>query len=379
MANKDYYKILGVERGASKEEIKKAYKKLAKKYHPDVNGDADAAEKFKEINEAASVLGDDQKRAQYDQFGSSGSQFSGFDYGGFDFSNFTEGMGGFDFGDIFDAFFGGGFSGMRSRRGPRRGRDLRYDLEINLDDAYRGAEKTITLQRLTKCEVCDGTGARSKADIEECPDCHGTGYTQRTQRTIFGMMSTRTSCRTCGGTGTYITAPCSACKGEGRTRQSSEIEVKIPAGISSGSRLRIVGGGEAGEAGAMPGDLFIVIHVKNHPLFERHGDDILMEAPISYIQAALGDEIDVPTIDGKAILKIPAGTQSHTVFRMKGKGMPSIEGYGRGSQLVRVVVQVPKRLTPDQKRILKEFSDVSGDKVKAPHKGLFKKIKEVFE
>lgn len=351
---KDYYEILGVSRDASKEEIKKAYKKLAKKYHPDLNKDnPEAADKFKEINEAASVLGDDQKRQQYDQFGSAGEQFSGEGgFGGFDFSDFMSG-GSFDFGDIFDQVFGGGR--RRQRAGPRRGSDLRYDLEIELEDAVFGAKKEIIVPRLETCTKCRGSGAENESDIETCSQCKGTGRMTQTRRTPFGIFQSTTVCNKCRGQGKYIKNECSMCDGTGLVKKTRKIEIEIPPGADDGNQLRVSGEGEAGPKGGPQGDLYVFIHVKPHKIFERRDDDLFLEMPVSFATAALGGEIEVPTIDGKAKLKIPAGTQPGTVFRMKSKGVPSLRGYGRGSQNIQVNVQVPKKLSSKQKKLIREF------------------------
>jgi len=371
--SKDYYKILGVEKNATKEEIKKAYKKLAKKYHPDVSKDPDAAEKFKEVSEAASILGDDEKRQQYDQFGTNYEQFTGH---GFDFSDFGFDFGGgfeesvFDFGDVFDRLFGGGYSPFSSRRkrGPRRGADLRYDMEITLEDAAFGAVKHISIPRLSKCKKCDGTGAKSKSDIISCPDCDGAGVMRKTQRTPFGMFATTTTCQRCHGQGKTVKEPCSSCDGTGVVKETRKLEIKIPKGAEEGTNLRLRGEGEAGEKGADTGDLYVVLHVAEHNVFQREGDDIYVKVPVMFTTAALGGEIDVPTLDGKAKLKIPEGTQNNTVFRMKEKGIPYLHGDGIGSELVEVVIDVPKRLSKKQKQLLKDF-EKEGKK-----KGFFKKV-----
>ncbi|MBI2650364.1 molecular chaperone DnaJ [Candidatus Woesearchaeota archaeon] len=363
---KDYYKTLGVSKNASKEEIKAAYKKLAKQYHPDLNKSHDAAEKFKEINEAAAVLGDDSKRAQYDQFGTAGEQFQG-GFSGFDFSDFMSDIGGFgmDFDSIFENFFGGT---QRARR-RQRGSDLRYDLEIELEDAAFGAAKTINVPRLEVCEKCSGTGAESKSDIITCPDCNGRGVTTRTQRTPFGLFSTTTTCRKCQGQGKYIKNECPECDGKGAVRKTRKIEVKIPEGAVDGTNLRIQGEGEAGEKGMPAGDLYIVIHVRQHRIFEKHGNDIYVKVPVSFAIAALGSSIEVPTLKGKANLKIPAGTQSNTVFRMKGLGIPDLHSHHVGDQHVEVFITVPEKLTKKQKELLEEFE--KENKGKGLFKGVF--------
>jgi molecular chaperone DnaJ len=365
--DKDYYKILGVDKNATKEEIKKAYKQLAKKYHPDLNTDnPQASEKFKEINEAAAVLGDDEKRAQYDQFGSTYEQFSGgrgFDFSdfGFDTGGFSGGM--FDFGDIFDQLFGAGFGGgRRVRRTSRRGSDLRYDVEITLEEAAEGVEKHISIPKLSTCERCGGTGARSDSDIVECPDCGGSGVVRKTQRTPFGMFSTTTTCRKCHGQGKYIKEECPICDGTGVVKETRKLEINIPAGAEEGTNLRIRGEGEAGQKSAESGDLFIVVHVKEHDIFERHGDDIFVEIKISFTTAALGGEVQVPTIKGKAKLSIPSGTQAGTVFKMRDLGIPYLHGSGRGDELVKVEIDIPKRLSSRQKALLHDFEKETGKK-----------------
>jgi len=375
---KDYYETLGVGRGASREEIKKAYKRLAKKYHPDVNkDDPDAEKKFKEINEAAAILGDEEKRRQYDAMGhdafaqgARGGAGAGFN--GFDFSGFSTGA---NFDDIFenldDIFgFGSAFGGRRSSRS--RGADLRYDLRITLEEAAFGAKRRISIRKRSVCSVCKGSGGKR---VESCATCHGTGYVRQTRRTPFGMFQTKSACPSCGGSGTVILEPCPACDGSGTVLESKELEVEIPAGVEDGSRLRIPGEGEAAGHGGRAGDLYIFISVKPHPVFERHGNDIYLEAPITFSQATFGAEIELPTLDGKAKLKIPAGTQSGTLFRLRGKGVGSLHGRGRGDQLVRVSVVTPKRLTKNQERLLKELAEEFGDP-SAPQKGLFARLKD---
>ncbi len=357
---KDYYKTLGVSQNASQEEIKKAYKNLAKKYHPDINkSDPTASEKFKEINEAASVLGDEKKRAQYDRFGTASEGFgagsSGFDFSDFGFSDF-----GFDFEDIFDTFFSRGF-GRRSR-GPKRGADLRYDLEITLEESASGAKKTIVVPRMEKCPECSGTGAEKGSEISKCDRCNGAGRIRETRRTPFGLFSTTAACPKCRGEGTVIEKPCSECDGTGRVHKERKIEINIPKGIDHGNELRIPGGGEAGIKNGTAGDLYIVIHIKPHDTFQRKGNDLYCEVPVSFAQAALGSEIEVPTLDGKAKLKIPPGTQTGTVFRMKGKGIPSLNSFGAGSQNVEIVIQTPRKLTKKQKELLHEFEKESKKK-----------------
>ncbi len=367
---KDYYEILGVSKDASKEEIKKAYKKLAKKYHPDLNKeDPDAAEKFKEVNEAASVLGDDDKRRHYDQFGTSDSSFQQ-DFSGSDFSDF---MSSFDFDSIFDNFFnGGGFFGglggrRRSGRSVGRGSDLRFDLELTLEEAAFGVKKTIKLNKLERCPGCNGTGAASDSDVKTCSRCKGTGQLNEQRRTPFGVFITTGTCDVCGGTGKEIKNKCKECHGTGNVEKSKNMKVEIPAGVDSGNRLRVEGEGEAGTRGGPNGDLYVVIHVRSHDTFERKGNDIAMGTKISFAQAALGTEISVPTLDGKAKLKIPEGTQPGTIFRIKNKGITNLNGYGNGDQYVRVDVEVPSKLTKRQRELLEEFDSTAPKK----KKGLF--------
>ncbi|MBW2991367.1 molecular chaperone DnaJ [Candidatus Woesearchaeota archaeon] len=363
---KDYYNILGVDKNASKAEIKKAYKRLAKKFHPDLNKESGSEEKFKEINEAASVLGDDNKRKQYDAYGPDafkyagaggpGAGFGGFDFSGFDFSDF--GFDRFDFDSIFDTFFGGGSFDSRGSRSPFRrarasgGRDLAYDLSITLEEASKGVRKKIKVTKNYVCKECDGKGGTG---IASCPDCNGTGMYQETRRTVFGVFQTRTSCRACNGTGESVKHACKECEGTGRVRKTKTIEVDVPAGIMDNAKLRVGGEGEAGFRGAHSGDLYLLIHVKNHDLFERHGDDLVLEQNISFSQAALGDKIKVPTIDGEASLKIPSGTQPGTILKMKGKGVKHLHGFGRGDQLVKMNISIPKKLNRKQEKLLKEF------------------------
>ena len=355
---KDYYKTLGVSKDSTKEEIKKAYKNLAKKYHPDLNKDnPDAEAKFKEVNEAASILADDEKRSKYDQYGTADGQ-------GFDFSNVR----GHDFDSIFESFFGGGGGGFGDvfggggGRGPRRGHDLRYDLEISLEEAAKGIIKDISIPHMVKCPDCKGTGAENPSDIIECPDCQGNGFVRRTARTPFGIFQTQSACPRCKGKGTAIERLCPRCRGEAKVSKTSKIELKIPAGSENGTNLRIQGGGEAGDRGADQGDLYVVIHITPHKIFERHGNDLFLEIPISFVQAALGAIVEIPILDGKADLKIPAGTQTGTILKMRNKGIPSLHGSGQGDQLVKLNIETPRKLTKKQKELLKEFDKTSKKK-----------------
>ena len=372
---KDYYKTLGVDKNASKADIKKAYKKLAKKYHPDLNpDDAEAAEKFKEINEAAAILGDEEKRRQYDQFGTTAEGFRGFGAQGFDFSDFMQDIGGFgfDFDSIFDRFFGGGGGFSRRRRaGPRRGADLESDVEITLEEAAKGIKKDIVVPRLEHCDKCNGTGAESPSDIVTCPECNGSGVSKRTQRTPFGMFMTTTTCGKCKGTGKFIKKECAVCDGTGLVRKTRKVEVPIPKGIDTGTTVRKRGEGEAGESGAPQGDLYVNVYVKEHDVFEREGDNLNVTVSIPFTVAALGGKIEVPTLFGKESLAIPTGTQSNTVFELKGKGLPHLNSDYKGSEKVEIVVKVPKKLTKKQKELLKEFEKES--KKKGFLKGVFGK------
>ncbi len=379
---KDYYETLGVERGASKEDIKKAYKRLAKEYHPDLNKeDPDAEKKFKEINEAASVLGDDKKRQHYDQFGTAGEQFGsgGFDFS--DFANFDIFSEHFDFGDIFDTFFGGRGAGSRQRgRRARRGNDLRTDVEITLEDAAQETERTLTVTKAETCETCNGSGARDSGSIVTCTGCGGSGMTRQTRRTPFGMFATSMTCDDCRGRGELIKDVCRTCHGSGTEEKQRRITVTIPAGVESGMQLRVSGQGEAGERGSPPGDLYVFVHIKPHEHFERDGQDIHHETTISFATAALGGEIKVPTLTGNATLKIPAGTQTNTMFRMRGKGLPSLHGYDRGDENVRVFIDVPRKLSKKARELLRQLDRELGGPAAAarPGSGLFGKIKDAF-
>ena len=370
---RDYYEVLGASRGAGDDELKKAYRKLAIQFHPDRNpGDKQAEERFKEINEAYQVLSDAERRAQYDRYGHAafqGAAGSG-PFSGFDFSQGFEEV----FSDIFGDFFGTGRGRSRSRT--RRGDDLRYDLEVEFEEAARGIEKVINFQRLATCEACNGSRARGGATgVRTCPNCRGTGQV----RTQQGFFSISTTCGQCRGEGATIADPCPKCQGQGRIRKSHSISVRIPPGVDNGSRLKLRAEGEAGFGGGPPGDLYVVIHVKEHPLFVRQDNEIVIEVPVSFPQAALGAEIDVPTLDGKVKLKVPSGTQSGKVFRLKGKGIPDLHGYGRGDQLVKIVVETPHRLTARQRELLEEFARLSGEDVNHPmSKGFVDKLKEMF-
>lgn len=385
---KDYYEILGVNKNSTDDEIKKAYRKLARKYHPDLNRDdpKTAEAKMKEINEAYDVLKDKEKRAQYDQFGfiDPGAGY-GQDGGGFtgninmdDIFNGMGGMGGF--GDIFEQFFGGGGARARQKRGPQKGADLRYDLHIAFEEAAFGKDMTIKVPRMESCEECGGTGAKKGTTPEECPDCHGTGMRQTTTRTPFGVISNARPCERCHGTGQIVKNPCEHCHGAGKIRVEREIKLTIPKGVDAGQRLRISGGGQAGERGGQPGDLYVYINIKPHKIFLRKGEDVYCEIPISFVQAALGATIEAPTIDGKVDLMIPEGTQSGAVLRIRGKGIPHMHGNERGDEFVTIKVLTPKNLTSRQKKLLREFEDNGSDSKNNPEKkSFFDKLKDLFE
>lgn len=376
MDKRDYYEVLGVSRNATSDEIKKAYRKLARKYHPDANpGDKDAEAKFKEISEAYVVLSDPEKRAGYDRFGHAGADGQGF--GGF------EGFGDFGgLGDIFEMFFGGG-GRTRRRTGPERGQDIRTDMEISLEEAAFGLEREVKVPRVETCGTCGGSGAAAGSKPKTCLACAGTGQVQFTQSTPFGRIVQSRTCDRCRGTGQVIEKPCPTCRGAGSVRKTRSIKVKVPPGVDNGSRLRLAGEGEAGTRGGPPGDLYVYIHVKQHKLFRREGDDLICEIPLSFVQAALGDEIDVPTLEGKEKLKIPEGTQPGTVFRIRGKGIPHLNGFGRGDQHVRIKVMIPGKLSEKQKELLREFARLdNGESVQgkgqAGDKSFFEKMKDAF-
>jgi molecular chaperone DnaJ len=381
MAKEDYYELLGVERTATAEELKKAYRKKAVQYHPDKNpGDKEAEEKFKKVSHAYEVLQDPEKRAAYDRYGP-----AAFEGGGGAGPGGMAGSGGFhDPFDIFREVFGQGggggaifeemFGGGRRRDGGRDGADLRYDLEITLEEAARGVDKELSIRKLVACEHCSGTGAEPGSKRVTCPTCRGAGQVRRSG----GIIVFTQTCPTCGGSGSKVEKPCAVCRGEGRTPKTTKIKVHIPAGVDSGSQLRSAGNGEAGAAGGSPGDLYIVLTVAEHDLFERQGSDLFCEIPIKFTLATLGGAIEVPTLTGKASLKIPAGTQSGTTFRLRDRGMPSLRGGGRGDQLVRVQVEVPTSLSADQRRLLEEFGRVSGDAHEPTSKSFFEKAKRFF-
>jgi molecular chaperone DnaJ len=366
---RDYYEVLGVQRDASADELKKAYRKLALKLHPDRNpGNKAAEERFKEASEAYQVLSDPERRAQYDRLG-----HAAFEQGGTGGAPFDFAAAGFEdlFGDLFGDFFG---TGRRSRSRRRRGEDLRYDLPIGFEEAIAGTEKTITVPRLAPCEACHGTGSKDGAARVTCSACRGAGQVRYQQ----GLFSIAKTCGQCQGQGSIIRDRCPRCGGTGATQTRRTLNVRIPPGVDTGARLKLRGEGEPGLNGGPPGDLYVVIRVGEHPLFVRQDRDIVCEVPISFAQAALGAEIDVPTVHGKVKLKIPAGTQSGSVFRLRGKGVPDVHGYGHGDELVRVHVETPKKLTARQRELIEEFARLGGEDVNPIAKGFLDKMREMF-
>ena len=380
---RDYYEVLGVSKGASDDEIKKAYRKLAKKYHPDMNpGDKEAEAKFKEVNEAYSILSDSDKRARYDQFGHAGVDPNygaggpGGGFGGFD-------MGDIDLGDIFGSFFGGGFGGFGGsssarRNGPQKGESLRASLTISFEEAAFGCEKEINLTRTEQCEACHGSGAEPGTTAETCPDCRGTGVVRVQQRTGGFAFSSTAPCSRCRGTGKIIHTPCKACGGSGSVKKSKRVTVSIPAGIDDGQAISLRGQGNAGKNGGPAGDLIVAVHVKPHPQFQRDGTTVLYEQPVTFYQAVMGAELEIPTIDGKVKYNLPAGTQTGTTFRLRGKGIPELRGRGRGDQYVTIRIQVPTSLNGEQKEALRAFAQAMGEDVpeESGLKGFFDKHKK---
>lgn len=378
---RDYYDVLGVDKSADATAIKKAYRKLAMKYHPDKNpGDKEAEEKFKEINEAYEVLSDETKRRNYDQFGHEGVNGQGFGgAGGFG----GQGFGGFDdiFGDIFGDMFGGGFSGgsRQRRRGPERGADIKQRVNISFEEAAFGKKVQVKINRSEECEECHGSGARPGTSKKTCPTCHGSGTVQSVQRTPFGNIASQRTCSTCDGEGEINESPCNKCHGKGSVRKTKTIEVDIPAGIDDGQMIKLSGQGEVGEKGGPRGDLYIVVNVQKHDIFTREGYDVYIEMPIRFTQAALGDKLEVPTLDGKVSYTLPEGTQTGTVFRLKGKGIPKLKSNVRGDQYVKVTVEIPKKLNEKQKELVREFAKECGQEVHQRQKTLSDKIDNFFK
>ncbi|MCJ7633922.1 molecular chaperone DnaJ [Candidatus Bathyarchaeota archaeon] len=357
---RDYYEILSVSKNASKDEIKEAYRKLAMQYHPDRNKSPDAEEKFKELSEAYAVLSDDDKRKQYDTYGHEGinQRYSPEDlYRGTDFNDLFRdfGFGGFD---VFDLLFG---RQRTSRYGPQQGQSIRYDMEITLEQAFKGIETEVDIPRTEQCNICHGTGAAPGTSPAQCPVCRGRGQVEYAQATPFGQFVQVATCRTCGGRGSVMNSPCPRCRGSGTVQETRKIHIKIPPGVDTGSRLRLGREGDAGVRGGPPGDLYVNIYVKPHQTFERSDSDISLTVPVNYVQVSLGAEVDVPTLEGQVKLRIPPGTQTNTVFRLRGKGMPHLNQFGKGDELVRVIVQTPTKLTQNERRLLEELRKEMGE------------------
>jgi len=350
---RDYYEVLGVSRSATEDELKKAFRRLAKQYHPDANKEQGAEARFIEVNEAYEVLSDPQKRAAYDRYGHAGvNGMGGMGAGGFsDFGGFSS------INDIFETFFASAGAGTQRRGGTQRGADLRYDLTITFEEAVFGCQKEIELPRWETCPTCRGNGAQPGTSTTRCSACQGTGEIRRVQQSIFGQFVNVSMCERCRGEGRVITTPCEKCRGQGRVRNNRRVVVNIPAGVDDGINVRVTGEGEVSARGGTPGNLYVILTVKPHQFFKRQGNDILYELPISFTQAALGDEVEVPTVDGKTTtLKVPAGTQTNRSFRLKGMGVPVVHSSARGDQHVIVKVVTPSSLTPEQKRLLEEFA-----------------------
>jgi molecular chaperone DnaJ len=373
---RDYYDVLGVEKSASVDDIKKSYRKLAMKYHPDVNKEAGSEDKFKEISEAYAILSDEQKRSKYDQFGHAG--MNGYtDADIFNNANFNDifrdmGFGNYD--NLFDVFFGGRGGGRSSGRGS----DLRYDLEVDFKEAAFGVDKEIVFPRMDACETCNGSGAKPGTKVTTCPACGGTGQVRQITQSLFGQMVRVGACNKCKGRGKTFDTPCPTCHGTGKSRHVRKINVKIPAGVEEGMQLRVGGEGEAGMNG-QTGDLYVVVHVKSHPYFQRYGDDILCVMPITVAQAALGDEVEVDTLNGRAKLKIPAGTQTDTTFRLRGEGIQSLRNRGRGDMHVKVIVKVPQKLSEKQRKLYLELAADDKENAKNKNKNIFERIGDAFK
>jgi len=371
MATKrDYYEVLGVDRSASEEEIKRAFRKLAFKYHPDRNREDGAEEKFKEINEAYEVLSNAEKRASYDRWGHVGAEGFGRGFGDFDIFR--------GFGDIFDAFFGG--TATATRRGPQRGADLRHSLTLSFEEAVFGCEKEIEIRRIENCSRCHGLGCAPGSQPSRCPECNGTGQMRRVQRSAFGRFVNVTTCNRCQGDGRIIIDPCPHCRGAGKEERTRRIVVDIPAGVDDGSQIRLSGEGGAGSWGGSPGSLYVALSVREHPLFKRRGDNILYDLPINFAQAALGDEVQVPTVDSPVTLKIPPGTQTGKLFRLKERGVPRLRGGGRGDQIVMVHVITPESLNEEQRRLFKDLAKTLGPAtIPKEQKGFSHKLKDALD
>ncbi len=381
MAEKrDFYEVLGLQKGASDDEIKKAFRKMAKQYHPDLHpGDKEAEQKFKEINEAYGVLSDPDKKAKYDRFGHAGvdpsygsSQGGGFGgFGGFD--------GDIDLGDIFGSFFGGGMGGSsRRQNAPQKGADRQARVNITFEEAAFGCKKDVSFTRIEKCDDCSGSGAAKGTSPETCSNCGGSGTVRTQQRTPFGVFQSQSSCPSCGGKGKTVKTPCSKCSGQGFLRNSKKLTVTIPAGIDDGQSVRLPGQGDAGRNGGSNGDAFVEVSIKKHAIFEREGRNIYCDVPVTFSEAVLGATIDVPTLEGKEDYTIPEGTQTGTVFTLKNKGITEVYGSRRGNLVFRVIVEVPKNLTKEQKELLKAFADSCGEKNNVQKKSFFDKLSDLF-
>ena len=390
MAEKrDYYEVLGIGKNATDAEIKSAYRKLAKKYHPDLNpGDKEAEEMFKEVNEANDVLSDPQKRQRYDQFGFAGVDPNYAAANGGGAGGFGGGFGGVDLGDIFGDIFGGGFGGgfsgfgggssTRTANAPRKGHDIQASVILTFEEAAHGCSKKITINRQDTCPDCGGTGAAKGTSPETCPDCGGRGYVVTQQRTPFGVMQSQQPCSHCGGRGTIIRNPCKTCRGTGKTAARKSLEINIPAGIDDDQNIALRGQGDAGSNGGPAGDVIVHVTVKADPMFERDGYDVTIHVPITFSQAVLGDDVEVPTVDGRIVQHIPEGTQSGTKFRLRGQGIQYLNGRGRGDQYVIVDVEIPKKVTRAQREALKAFEDSMKEDNYEKRKGFFKNLRDRF-
>ena len=390
MAEKrDYYEVLGIGKNATDAEIKSAYRKLAKKYHPDLNpGNKEAEEKFKEVNEANDVLSDPQKRQRYDQFGFAGVDPNYAAANGGGAGGFGGGFGGVDLGDIFGDIFGGGFGGgfggfgggssTRTANAPRKGHDIQASVILTFEEAAHGCSKKITINRQDTCPDCGGTGAAKGTSPETCPDCGGRGYVVTQQRTPFGVMQSQQPCSHCGGRGTIIRNPCKTCRGTGKTAARKSLEINIPAGIDDDQNIALRGQGDAGSNGGPAGDVIVHVTVKADPMFERDGYDVTIHVPITFSQAVLGDDVEVPTVDGRIVQHIPEGTQSGTKFRLRGQGIQYLNGRGRGDMYVKCEVEIPKKLNKAQRDALKKFEGTLKEENYEKRKGFFKKLKDMF-
>lgn len=375
---KDLYEVLGLQKGASADEIKRAYRKLAKKYHPDLNPDnKEAEDNMKEVNGAYEILSDAEKKARYDQFGHAGVDPS---YGaGGGYNQYGGGFEDFDLGSIFDNFFGGGMNQQARKSGPRRGETIQVNVTLTFEEAAFGCSKDVSVTRIEQCDSCGGSGAKKGTHAETCPDCHGSGQVKTAQRTVFGTFQSTAPCSRCRGTGKIIKDPCDECKGSGLLRKTRTLSIKIPAGIDNGQTVSLRGEGNAGANGGAAGDVYVTVSVRPHEMFKRRGQDVMIDMPVTFVQATLGATLTVPTIDGKITYDMPEGTQPETVFRIKGKGIPNINGKGRGDHFVKVKIEIPKNLTAEQRETLKSFDDSVGDNHYKEKKGFFDKMKDMFK